>query len=250
MLFMEDFLPKDEPVAEPVAQTPKVKSQRELDKEKAAAAKAAAEANPEVSPPVEETPAVVETPTEEAPAVVETPVEETPAVVETPVEETPAVVETPTEETPAVEEPALPIGPDTDSVESTVMTPEDNASEDQIGAPDNQGIGGGDLTDKILEDLEKQALDKEKSAPKKRDYVAPPDYEYAGRGLVYNCVGKHWACVDAPSYKTCEQNSEGNKALNKKVECYPFNVYEKMKNCQAAQLMMTSSNAKTGFCNE
>ena len=33
MLFAEDFLPKDEPVAEPVAQTPKKKSQRELDKE-------------------------------------------------------------------------------------------------------------------------------------------------------------------------------------------------------------------------
>ncbi|MFY7992682.1 MAG: hypothetical protein ACOVP4_05255, partial [Bacteriovoracaceae bacterium] len=164
--------------------------------------------------------------------------------------ETPTEVAPPADEIPAVEEPSLSLGSETDSVDPSVMTPADNASEDQIGAPDKPGIDGGDLTDKILEDLEKQALDKEKATPKKRDYVAPPDYEYAGRGLVYNCVGKHWACVDAPSYKTCEQNSEGNKVLNKKVECYPFNVYDKMKNCQSAQLMMTSSNAKTGFCNE
>ena len=268
MLFAEDFLPKDEPVAEPVAQTPKKKSQRELDKEKAAAEKAAGAEQT----PVAETPAEVPTETPTETPVAEVPVEtpsETP-VVETPVEtptETPVVEEAPevitqkpveaptditdtlTEETPVMEEAPVITSAEEDTVDPSVMIPNDNASEDQIGVPGDTTVSGGDLTDKILQDLEKQAVDKEKSTPKKRDYVSPPDYEYTGRGLVYNCVGKHWACVDAPSYKTCEQNYDANKVLNKKSECYPFNVYEKTKNCQTSQLLMTSSNAKTAFCN-
>ncbi len=264
-LFAEDFLPSDEAQPEVVTQTPKKKSPRELDKEKRAAeeaAKAAASGETPAETPVE-TPAEVPTETiattpEETP--VETPTEVTPevpveAVVETPVETIP---ETPSETVTVDEdivtepvpnpEPVITMEPDT--IDPNVMPPPDNASEDQIGMPNDGLSSGGDFTDKILQDLEKQAEDSEKNTPKTRDYVSPPDYEYTGRGLVYNCVGKHWACVDAPSYKTCEQNSEGNKALGKKAECYPFNVYEKTKNCQSAQLMMTSSNAKTGFCNE
>lgn len=278
-LFADDFLPKDEPAETPVVQTPKKKSQRELDKEKAALkAKEAAETPTETpteaptetpvaeteKPAEEETPvAPVETPTE-APneTISETPIE---APVETPTE-TPAVEEPtapvesigesetpmPTEESDpsiGIEEPALDLG-DSTTPEGVTLSPSDNAGEDQIGMPGDTTAGGGDFTDKILQDLEKQAQDKEKTTPKKRDYVSPPDYEYTGRGLVYNCVGKHWACVDAPSYKICEQNHDSTKALNKKVECYPFNVYEKTKNCQSTQLMMTSSNAKTAFCNE
>jgi len=282
-LFAEDFLPKEEPVEAPVVQTPKKKSQRELDKEKAQqAAKEttetpAVEATPTEAPPVEAVPAETpsetpaETPTEtpvevpvETPT--ETPVEtptETPAIeepaIEAPTEtesigETPAVETTPipTEETDpsiGIEEPVLDLE-DSGTPPGVTLSPTDNAGEDQIGMPGDATSGGGDFTDKILQDLEKQAQDKEKTTPKQRDYVAPPDYEYVGRGLVYNCVGKHWACVDAPSYKTCEQNHDSSKALNKKVECYPFNVYEKTKNCTSTQLMMTSSNAKTAFCNE
>jgi hypothetical protein len=277
MLFLEDFLPKEEPAAEPVVQTPKKKSQRELDKEKAAAEKAAGEQTPApetdtAQTPVEtpvETPSEVpvEPPTEVVPEDVvaqeptEAPVaptEEAPTVEETPSEtitniptEEPAsdITGTLTEETPVMEEPpGVVLAPETD--EDSSLIPGDNASEDQIGMPGDTTIGGGDLTDKILQDLEKQAVDKEKSTPKKREYVSPPDYEYAGRGLVYNCAGKHWACVDAPSYKTCEQNYDGNKALNKKIECYPFNVYDKTKSCTTSQLQMASSNAKTAFCNE
>lgn len=265
MLFAEDFLPKEEPVAAPVVQSPRKKSQRELDKEKAATEKVntdtaqtevPAATTPTEIPTVEETPSVESTVTEVAP--IETPAETptieesvTPVIEETPVaEEKPVVEDTPVvEETPVVAEPTETPSV-TETIDPNLMAPNDNASEDQIGVPGDSTVGGGDFTDKILEDLEKQAQDKEKNTPKKRDYVSPPDYEYAGRGLVYNCVGKHWACVDAPSYKTCEQNHDANKALNKKAECYPFNVYEKTKNCQSAQLMMTSSNAKTGFCSE
>ena len=105
------------------------------------------------------------------------------------------------------------------------------------------------LADKILQDLEKQTGTTAKKSEAK-GYVAPPDYEYTGRGLVYNCTGKHWACVDGPSYRICEENAAGNKYLKKPVECHPFNVYQNQKGCENMQNRMVSSSAKTNFCNE
>ena len=102
-------------------------------------------------------------------------------------------------------------------------------------------------TDKILDDLEKQ-VKKEQPREVKKEYVSPPDYEYKGRGLVYNCAGKHWACVDAPSYKSCEDNHSSVTFLRKTVECYPFNVYQTPKGCEAMQNRVVSTNAKTNFC--
>jgi hypothetical protein len=103
------------------------------------------------------------------------------------------------------------------------------------------------ITDQILEDLEKQAKETLPVAQKK-EYVSPPDYEYQGRGLVYNCQGKHWACVDAPSYKICEDNASSVKYLKKKTECHPYNVYETPKGCESMQNRMVSSSYKTEFC--
>jgi len=106
----------------------------------------------------------------------------------------------------------------------------------------------GDLTEKILQDLESQTKSSAQAAPK--EYVAPPDYEYPGRGLVYNCKALHWACVDGPSYKTCEENALYLKENNKAPECYPFNVYETSNGCVSMQNRMVSSGASTDFCNE
>ena len=103
------------------------------------------------------------------------------------------------------------------------------------------------MTDKILEDLEKQ-VKKDKPKEAKKEYVSPPDYEYKGRGLVYNCAGKHWACVDGPSYKSCEDNFSSTTFKKKKIECYPFNIYTSKKGCESMQNRVVSSNAKTGFC--
>lgn len=106
-----------------------------------------------------------------------------------------------------------------------------------------------DLTEQILTGLEKEVNKDQKKAPAKTEYVAPPDYEYQGRGLVYNCTGKHWACVDGPSYKACEDNASSNEFLKKKPECHPFNIYESPRGCASIQNRMVSSNAKTAFCN-
>ena len=203
---------------------------------------AATTATDTATEPVAEEPAVVVEPTPEEPAVVVEPTPEEPAVVveptPEPVAEEPAVVVEPTPEPVPEEEPAV-------ADEAPVKTPIDvsvDSVDGQVTSTDESS-----MTDKILEDLEKQV---KKDQPKevKKEYVTPPDYEYKGRGLVYNCAGKHWACVDGPSYKTCENNFSSTSYQKKNIECYPFNVYDTTKSCQMMQNRVVSSNAKTDFC--
>lgn len=177
-----------------------------------------------------------------------------------PVEEpTPAITETPVEtpvETPAETVTEAPVEGPTDIADMPDLTPIETIPSETGVSESKDTIDGvatedGDenLTDKILQDLEKQA-NKSDVKNNKKEYVAPPDYEFKGRGLVYNCVGKHWACIDAPSYKVCESNASSTKTLGKSQECYPFNVYDNAKGCQNVQNRMVSSSAKTSFCNE
>ena len=133
--------------------------------------------------------------------------------------------------------------------DTTTETPTDTTTETSTDSVDGKTTDTDEstMTDKILEDLEKQV---KKDQPKevKKEYVSPPDYEYKGRGLVYNCTGKHWACVDGPSYKSCEDNYSSTTFKKKSIECYPFNVYNSTKGCELMQNRVVSSNAKTGFC--
>lgn len=142
----------------------------------------------------------------------------------------------------------------TEEITLDLESPADNTtgsevSKDTVDGTTAEQPTDDNLTEKILSDLEQQTKKNEVKRDKK-DYVAPPDYEYIGRGLVYNCTGKHWACVDAPSYRICEENSASNKHLKKPVECYPFNVYQSQKGCESMQNRMVSSSAKTSFCSE
>lgn len=124
---------------------------------------------------------------------------------------------------------------------------------DQVMQPSVESSPQSDSSDKftqdILQDLEKQVRESKEDETVK-EYVSPPNYEYVGRGLVYNCPGKHWACVDGPSFKSCEDNNASIKYLKKKVECHPYNVYESIKICENMQNRMVSSSAKTTFCDQ
>ena len=64
----------------------------------------------------------------------------------------------------------------------------------------------------------------QKQVPKKVKYMAPPDYTKFGRGLVYNCVLNHWACIDRPRWFECKGNEKFNDFYGKKKECHVVNV--------------------------
>lgn len=76
-----------------------------------------------------------------------------------------------------------------------------------------------------------------------------PNYENTGRGLVYNCIDKHWACIDKPSYVQCHKNNVWNKSQGKRIECATKAVYNEDADCTKVQLYYVSNNEDTGFCN-
>jgi hypothetical protein len=256
-LLSDYIIPPEEPAA-PAEGAVKLKSRKRPNKKKPGEAAEqpadTAQATAPTETPATETPAVT-APTETPP--VDTTITET--TPESPVEVTSTDVPTepvtepviepttePTPETPAVE--TQPI--DTAVVETppteTVTTP---VSPDVVDGGETTTNGDENITDQILQDLESQAKEN-KTVEQKKEYVSPPDYEYRGRGLVYNCTGKHWACVDGPSYKTCEDNSSSTKYLKKTSECYPFNIYETQKGCEVMQNRQVTAAAKTKFCGE
>lgn len=199
---------------------------------------------PSTDAPVEDAPAVTDTPTvETAP---DSPVD----VTSTEIPSDTTVTDTPAETPPMDTAPVDTISPDIteDNVtEPSVATPSQD-SIDSIDGDETVTTSDDNLTDQILQDLEKQTK-AQKPVQQKTEYVSPPDYEFRGRALVYNCTGKHWACVDGPSYKACEDNSSSVKYLNKKTECHPVNIYESNRGCEIMQNRMVSSTAKTDFCN-
>jgi hypothetical protein len=216
------------------------------------------EATPPVETPADSTNTASTTPPEEtAPPVVEetssdplsASTTETTTITESPVITEPVTTEPVPTEAATTETSPVDVAPEstTPSETSDVATSSSNMVDSIDGTVTTDPVNSESITDQILEDLEKQ-VETKKPVEIKKEYVSPPDYEYFGRGLVYNCAGKHWACVDAPSYKTCEDNSSSVNYLNKKKECYPYNVYETAKGCQSVQNRMVSSSAKTNFC--
>ncbi len=79
-------------------------------------------------------------------------------------------------------------------------------------------------------------------------YVPPPSYEVWGRGLVYNCKGKHWACIDKDDYFICRQNMKWNTGHGRPQECYTVNVYASDADCISVQLHNINFREKTDFC--
>jgi hypothetical protein len=152
----------------------------------------------------------------------------------------------PIEQKPSDEKP---VTTDSQKLNPSKSSPSVDMSDSVDGKPEETSTNSETITDQILQDLEKQAKDLP-AIPEKKEYVSPPDYEYRGRGLVYNCVGKHWACVDAPSFKSCEENASSVRYLQRPTECHPFNVYETVRGCEDMQNRMVSSSAKTDFCQD
>ena len=70
------------------------------------------------------------------------------------------------------------------------------------------------------------------------------NYQATGRGLVYNCKGHHWACIDKINYTKCRKLS---KVAGK--DCVTQGVYETNEICFAAQKNHTTQNTQSNFCN-
>ena len=100
----------------------------------------------------------------------------------------------------------------------------------------------------IGEQIESVISNKMKEEEKSPDYIEPPTYQRFGRGLVYNCKGKHWACVDHYSYVKCRENDKFNTENKKKKECVVRNTYASSDDCIKVQTYFTNNNEKTDFC--
>lgn len=251
-LLYEDVMKaiEGEPEVPAVAEVPLHKSRKKNPLENAPASSEKTSETPPSDVPVADIPPTdspVEAPTDLPSS--DTPVAETPPT-DVPVVDVPTeapsdipVVDFSTDVPTTTEAPT-----DAPIVDVPITAPEDatvSSTEDTVDG--SVPTSDGDMTDKILQDLENQV---KKTEPKREvtTYVSPPDYEYRGRGLVYNCVGRHWACVDGSSYKSCEDNFSSTNYLKKKIECYPFNVYAAPRGCESMQNRVVSSNAKTDFC--
>ena len=82
----------------------------------------------------------------------------------------------------------------------------------------------------------------------KKEYVAPPKYDQIGRGLVYNCAGKHWACVDKVAYFQCKDNYLHDSSEKKTIECYPSDVYASYDDCKTVQIHHINMVKEIDFC--
>ncbi len=78
--------------------------------------------------------------------------------------------------------------------------------------------------------------------------TAPPAYDQLGRGLVYNCKDKYWACLDKPAYVVCNKNMKWNQSKGNPSECVVQAIYGSDEDCAKIQKYNVSSNVPTAFC--
>jgi hypothetical protein len=75
-----------------------------------------------------------------------------------------------------------------------------------------------------------------------------PAYDQVGRGLVYNCKDKYWACVDKPAYVTCNKNMKWNKSKGNAAECVIQSIYSSDEDCAKIQKYNVTIIQPTTFC--
>lgn len=76
----------------------------------------------------------------------------------------------------------------------------------------------------------------------------PPAYDQVGRGLVYNCKDKYWACLNKTAYVVCNKNMKWNKSKGSAAECVVQNIYSSDEDCAKVQKYNVSTSVPTAFC--
>lgn len=66
--------------------------------------------------------------------------------------------------------------------------------------------------------------------------VIPPEYASVGRGLVYNCEGKHWACVNRTDYFKCATVQKYSQVNGRNPSCVSREVFYSSDHCARGQL--------------
>jgi hypothetical protein len=109
---------------------------------------------------------------------------------------------------------------------------------------------GSETMEKLNTMIEEQIKQEEENLAKQKEvpFTPPPDYERVGRGLVYNCVGGHWACVDRESFYQCVDHSKWSAANGKKPGCVKYAVYGNMGDCELAQIYHVNTLTKVPSC--
>lgn len=106
---------------------------------------------------------------------------------------------------------------------------------------------------------QKSPLDELDKAPAKETSMASkivevatetpaPAYDQVGRGLVYNCKDKYWACVDKPAYLLCNRNMKWNDSKGNAKECVVQNIYNTDEDCAKVQKYNVTMSIATSFC--
>lgn len=214
---------------------------------KTAEAKPTAETKP-AEAKVEEKPAVAQAPTtptmevNQAGAQAQAPIENVNIAAKSPSDaQVPTMADRPQDQTPIIQTPPSPAeaAPQVGEVKSEIQVEKS--------------------LDSLIDSVDNKEKPAEENAPKKQIkledkivaddvYTPPPAYDQLGRGLVYNCKDKYWACLDKKAYVTCNKNMKWNKAHGKVAECAVQNVYNSDDDCGVVQKYNISTNKPTTFC--
>jgi hypothetical protein len=185
-------------------------------------------------PPEAQTDPIAAATVETAPSSEVVPVETVPSSEVVPVATVPEAVAAP------VETPTIPTGEVVGSANSNPEAVMD------LSIP-TAGNATGKVTAEDLGLKLEQAVETEKKNTDE-EYVVQPDYLEAGRGLIYNCAGKHWACVNKDNYVQCHKNQQWTTKMGKTKECVTVNVYASNEDCQIIHIHNVNTHAKPGNC--
>ncbi|MFN8369129.1 MAG: hypothetical protein U0T83_00730 [Bacteriovoracaceae bacterium] len=120
----------------------------------------------------------------------------------------------------------------------------DQIQEVQQSPPSTLNTEPEELNDKVKTKMDNTEV----AETEKIRFERAPNYEVLGRGLVYNCEGKHWACIDKEGFARCEMNKKWHESKASKPSCVPFEVYENEADCGKAQQSKVNEAIKTDFC--
>ncbi len=133
--------------------------------------------------------------------------------------------------TPEVEQGNTELNLDT----SSEVVEKNNDINQEISKDLDENTGTSALDNQLNAIIQKVEDDTQK-AQEKLEYVAPPNYENFGESLVYNCKGRHWACVNKEAHFQCLDNYKWAKSSGNTPECSNFKVLASAKDCRLLQL--------------